>query len=897
VFNDSGTPVWDTEQTWVESRPEAHEQDWYFFGYGHDYKGALREYIRFGSRIPLIPRYVLGNWWSRFWAYHADDLKALVREFEAHDVPLDVLVVDMDWHTPKGWTGYTWNNELFPDPVAFLAWVHEQGLQATLNLHPAEGIHSHEAAYPEFARRLGLPIDGTDPIKFDGTSKDFIQHYFEVLHHPMEEQGVDFWWLDWQQENTSNVRNLDPLTWLNHLHSRDSTRRGIRPMLYSRWGGLGNHRYPIGFSGDTYATWDALRFQTYFTATAANVAYGWWSHDIGGHFGAVEPELYARWVQYGAVSPCLRLHSTKDPLAERRPWGFPDEIYAAAKAAMQFRYKMLPYLYSVASEASAQGLSLCYPMYYDYPESDDAYLARDQYFLGSQIIAAPITQPADPQTGLAHVDVWVPEGTWYEFTTLEQFTGPRWVRLFADVTRIPMLVKAGAVLPMAPLAHRTQQIDGSKVIVTAFAGADGAFTLYEDDGVTEAYQHGVYETTPITLVSGDDALRLTIGASEGNCPTLPAIRSLEVHWRGVRIPYHVAVNGHAFDQWHYDQAQRLLTVKIGMVSRNERVEVIVEPAHVKLIARTDRATRMILAEAAKLAHVAQPATSLEAAWEAAVDPDVVARLGGPFVHVYEAAVETDARHGLGTLVIVPPSDGSAFDARIAWYFKQDGKVTEAAPSSLKGCTSAQHINVPFEEPEAAHPFQWSAEVTISWGGKQITTRHDSRVCYPAITQWQTLMVEPATPISAVTVADGLLNTALDWQCAQQNKQKAENLHHPYGVIFLEQERQRITDGEALAIYAAGEVISEVAQDAVLCVEYAGEIKCYVEGHELSAIEPLQHTQLAPRFYSWLPVKKQYYRLTLKPGVNRVLVYSEPDKASGWWGIGATVFEADGRVVV
>ncbi|MBX3081116.1 MAG: DUF5110 domain-containing protein [Anaerolineae bacterium] len=904
VFNDSGNPVWDIEQTWVESRPETHVQDWYFFGYGHDYKAALKEYTQFGNRIPLVPRYVLGAWWSRFWAYHADDLKQLVKDFDAHEVPLDVLVVDMDWHTPVAWTGYTWNKELFPDPVEFLAWVHHQGLRATLNLHPAQGVQSHEEAYPEFSQRLGLPTGGTDPIKFNGASKDFIQHYFEVLHHPMEEQGVDFWWLDWQQEKDTTIRNLDPLPWLNHLHSRDSTRRGFRSMLYSRWGGLGNHRYPIGFSGDTYATWDSLRFQPYFTATAANVCYGWWSHDIGGHFGAVEPELYARWVQYGAVSPCLRLHSTKDPLAERRPWGFPDEIYQAAKAAIQFRYRMLPYLYSSAWTASQQGLSLCTPMYYEYPDREDAYLARDQYFLGADIIAAPITQTADPQTGLAYVDVWVPDGTWYEFTTLEAYTGPRWVRLFGDIQRIPLLVKAGAVIPMAPSARRTQQIDGSHIILSIFPGAAGTFNFYEDDGITETYRQGVYEITPFTAsLNNDEELRLVIGGSEGECPALPAMRTFEVHWHGVNVPNHVEVNGQIYENWHYDQSKRMLTVTLEQVSRRERVEIVVYSAHAKFIAYPDRATRLRLTEAATLAQAAQPALSLDAAFEAlttvkSVNAHVVARLGGPFAHVYEAVVYADAQQSLGKLVLAPPMDGSPFDAEIVWTFKQDGKTLTAAPISLRGCDAEQILNCPFKDEGDPRTFQWSANVTLTWHGLDIKTQHYSRACYPAIMQWQTLMVESesAPSFAKALTEDGKLKAGLAWQLVQQERQSAPNLHQPYGVILLEQERQRITDGEPLAMYASAELTSTTEQDIVLCVQHAGAITCYADGKELNGVEAIEHVTLAPMFYSWIPAQRSYYKLTLKAGVNRVLIYSQPDKGSGWWTFGATAFDLAGNVL-
>jgi len=579
IFDDSGSIVWDTDQVWVTPRSEAHQQDWYFFGYGHDYKAALADYVRFGGAIPLIPRYVLGSWWSRFWPYHADDLKRLVGDFQAREIPLDVLVVDMDWHTPDGWTGYTWNRKLFPDPSAFLAWVHSQKLHVTLNLHPAQGIQRHEEAYPQFAALIGQdPQTGTG-INFAPADKTFMQYYFALLHHPMEDQGVDFWWLDWQQGEASDLKGLDPLPWLNHLHFQDSTRRGQRPILYSRWGGLGNHRYPIGFSGDTYATWESLRFQVYFTPTAANVGYGWWSHDIGGHFGPTEPELYARWVQFGAVSPCLRLHATNDPLAERRPWAFAAPIYEAAKAAFQFRYRLLPYLYSAARNASQCGLSLCMPMYYEFPDCEEAYLARDQYFLGDQLFVAPITRPADPISGLAAFDVWIPPGTWIEYTTHQRLIGPQWIHDTADLTRIPMYVKAGAIMPMADSLRTTQDWDGSHLILTVFPGADGHFSLYEDDGLTQAYQHGDYETTLIRLEHDSDhlAFSLFISAVEGNCMTLAATRTIEFHIREVSPAQQIMIDGVIYMDWIYDRDRSTLIVIVRAADRRKSIQITITP--------------------------------------------------------------------------------------------------------------------------------------------------------------------------------------------------------------------------------------------------------------------------------------------------------------------------------
>ncbi len=187
---------------------------------------------------------------------------------------------------------------------------------------------------------------------------------------------MDFWWLDWQQGKQSQAARAGPaLVAQSPPFLRPGARTACkRPFIFSRWGGLGNHRYPIGFSGDTVVTWESLAFQPYFTATAANVGYGWWSHDIGGHMGGIEEaELYLRWVQFGVFSPILRLHSTNNPYQDRRPWGWGPAVEGPARAAMQLRHALIPYLYTMAWRNTAQGIPLVTPLYYTHPEAEDAY--------------------------------------------------------------------------------------------------------------------------------------------------------------------------------------------------------------------------------------------------------------------------------------------------------------------------------------------------------------------------------------------------------------------------------------------------------------------------------------------------------------------------------------------
>ena len=415
VVDDSKTLVFD-ENGWLTPRDSSQKDsiDLYFFGYADDIPALLRDYTRIGGAIPMIPRYILGNWWSRYWAYTQDELQSLMQEFRARDLPLSVCIVDMDWHITKtgnesmGWTGYTWNRDFFPDPQGFIAWLHSQGLRTALNLHPAAGVHPHEEQYEEMAKWMGIDPESKKPILFDISDSHFAEGYLEILHHPAETMGIDFWWMDWQQGKKSRLAGLDPLWVLNHLHFQDHGRDGRRrPFVFSRWGGLGNHRYPIGFSGDTVVHWDSLAFQPYFTSTAANVAYGWWSHDIGGHFYKDgTPELYLRWVQFGVFSPIFRFHSTNRPALDRRPWSKPEHIYHATREAMQLRHALIPYIYSMAWRAHKTGISLVTPMYYDNMDSAAAFEAKAQYFFGSELLAAPVLKPVNARSGLATQKVW-----------------------------------------------------------------------------------------------------------------------------------------------------------------------------------------------------------------------------------------------------------------------------------------------------------------------------------------------------------------------------------------------------------------------------------------------------------------------------------------------------------
>lgn len=914
LFDDSRSVMFNQEDGWVAPRPDHELQDWYFAAYGHDYKAALAEYTRFGGSIPLIPRYVLGAWWSRFWAYSDQDLKDLVEDFAAHDLPLDVLVVDMDWHTPHSWTGYTWNRELFPDPEGFLRWVHARGLRATFNLHPAEGVQSFEEVYPRFAEAMGVDPASGEAIPFRITDKKFVRYYFELLHHPMEEQGVDFWWLDWQQGESTEMKGVDPLPWINHLHFHDSTRRGKRGMIYSRWGGLGNHRYPIGFSGDTFVGWGALQFQPYFTATAGNVLFGWWSHDIGGHMGgATEPELYARWVQYGALSPCLRLHSTKDERCERRPWIYPPEVFEAAKAAFHWRYRLVPYIYTMARQASDTGLSLCRPMYYEYPEEEQAYAARYQYFFGDQMIAAPVVFPADPATGLAAQDVWLPEGTWIDYSSKETFTGPGWVRLLADLERAPMLVKEAAILPLAPpfipqpaprlASGTTDALPQDRLVLSVFPGKAGRFRLYEDDGVTPAYQEDEFEWTEITTrMDSPDRWEVRIAPVEGRCAALPERRAYQLRFEGSRRPQSVQVDGAENGSWEYDPEDLVTIVHLPERDKRRPVVVTLNGSGGLSALGEGRNQELLRADLQRLLGDRYPVGQEDAEALARVvlredfpgRADAVARLGGPFVRVMEFVAPEDAARQFGQVIAGAPHGlVEPYDLEVDFSLHRPAAgEPEHFHVQFSGLTGAKLVSAPFAYDGQAQATRWEAKTKLRWRGETFTSTFQSSPLFPTIHTWHAIFYNPLrepVPLEQALDPAGRRNPALNWQLYAQSSTAMRNLSQPFGLWLFQECSQQLLLGEPMAGYLATTITSPQARQAALLFMGAGEMTFYLNGQRLA--DPLDAADLGISPAAPFPTLSKLRALAgmqLQEGENTLVLHttSSPDKPSEWFFGGA-----------
>ncbi|MBO7683391.1 MAG: hypothetical protein J6T51_01545 [Kiritimatiellae bacterium] len=600
VVDDTQKPLFvkggDYWKEWVEERPRREKgayRDLTVFAYGHDYKGCLGDYVKVAGRIPLPPRWAFGYWWSRFWNDTESDYRQAVRDMKSVGIPVDVCVIEMYWHEnwdiaerPDmlqplggqmwGWGGYTWNKRYFPDPAGMFRFLHDEGLHAPLNMHPACGIPDCEDVFPRFAKDYGWKGKGIIP--FRGDEERWAEIYFKDIIEPLEALGADCFWLDWQQWLMSKGKpTLSNTFWLNHLFATHDARRvrvnapyqphggaacnqaAKRPIIYHRWGGLGSHRYQIGFSGDGESSWRMLESIPWFTATASNVGYGYWGHDLGGHnrpqFKREENgELLTRWMQCGVFTPIFRTHSAKDSLLERRPWKYADHFFIL-RETYRLRYRLAPYIYTAARQAYDTGVCLCRPMYYDWPEEDAAYEAINQYMFGDDILVAPVTKPVDPVTKEAEVEVWLPKGTWYDVSRGEIVEGGHKLTRGYTVEETPWFVKAGAVIPMYPDSVNRLGNPGTDDMVL-FCVPQAARRVE----VNAPYQTSIYED------GGDNAdyatnYRRTAIRREGNRVTIaPRKGAYTLKFPLAAVPRVVKVNGKE-SAWEYDAEDLAVVVK------------------------------------------------------------------------------------------------------------------------------------------------------------------------------------------------------------------------------------------------------------------------------------------------------------------------------------------------
>lgn len=537
VIDDSGSCV--LCDGFAENRSDSHVYDIYLFAYGNDFKGALSDFFAVSGKAVLPRKSFFGSWYSRWWPYTAGEFLKIAEEYEKNGFPLDILVFDMDWHyqdwgrqdgEPEylygyghagqnlGWTGYTWNKRLIPEPEKLINTLSERGISVVLNDHPCDGVRDADSCFPLFAEKLSAagykeavpdtpnrisekekanPEKKEINFRFNAGDPDYMEAFFEATNSEMEHKNIAFRWLDWQQDylypNVNGIKNLSHLRWLNYLYFENSKLKNEkgkeqrRGMSFSRWGGFGDHKHPAWFSGDTITSFETLDFQVQMTVSAGNAGCFFWSHDIGGFQDDVpggQGEVYARWVQFGAMSAALRVHMCGVEGLDRRPWTWAEPFASSMKRSYSLRSKLFPYIYSSAYESCEKGLPLLRPLYIEYPLNDNSYKYPSTYLLGEGLLVSPICAAGD-ENYVAKKNVWLPEGTWYDAFTVEKYEGNKEYTVSHGIDTFPLFVKAGFPLVTQPYTNRMTNERLTDPTVIIYTGADGRGLLYEDDGISD----------------------------------------------------------------------------------------------------------------------------------------------------------------------------------------------------------------------------------------------------------------------------------------------------------------------------------------------------------------------------------------------------------------------------
>ena len=532
-IDDSNSLLFNPDGTLYER--EKGSLDIYVFMYKDDFELALKDYFKLTGNPELIPRYALGNWWSRNTTYNEESVKELVGDFERRNVPLAVFLLDKDWHyrnvgnAKDLHTGFTFNKELFPNPSEISKFLHEHNVRFGLEIDPSEGIYPHETYYAQACSYLG--INGNKIIVFDPLNPKLLDVYFKLFLHPLESLGVDFFWHDYKGDN-------NPLKLLayNHFNYKDIGRNPAkRNIMLSRNGIYAPHRYPILYAGETEVSWEGLKEISSSMMAAANIGVSFWSHDVGGNHGGIEEsELYIRYVELGTFSPILRFHAARGNYYKREPWRWDIKTETIANDYLRLRHRLIPYLYTECYNYYKNAKVLIEPFYYKYKWVIDDNNYKYQYFLGSELLVCPILTKKDNVMNRTIHRFYIPEGVWYDFKTGKKFPGDKKYVSFYKEEDYPVFAKAGSVIPLSNRSDVNNVGLPLDMEIHIFPGVSNTYTLYEDDGLTSLYKEGYYLKTDIDYNYMQNNYTVIIRSVEGKSGIAPMRRNYKFRFRNTK---------------------------------------------------------------------------------------------------------------------------------------------------------------------------------------------------------------------------------------------------------------------------------------------------------------------------------------------------------------------------
>ncbi len=516
--------------------PPKDHVDIYVFMYDKDFRHALFDYFKMTGFPSLIPRYALGNWWSRNTTYDDASVKDLIRSFEKKRIPLSIMLFDNDWHyrnigNVQGLkSGFSFNSELFSDPKKMIEQFHSRGIRVGLCINPTEGIYPFETYYKQASEYLG--INDNSIIQFDPLNPKLLDVMFKMFLHPLEAYGVDFFWNDYYGDK-NNISNLWATSHYLYLDSkRNVSKRG---MLLSRNGIYGAHRYGILYGGSSEISWENLKQLPFMYLNASNIGVSWWSHDVAGNHGGIEEgDLYVRYLQLSTFCPILRFHGARGPYYKKEPWLWNAQIESIAADYLRLRHRLIPYLYTEAYNYTKSGIPLVQPFYYNYMWVYDDDLYRNQYYFGSQLLVCPILEKLDPVMNRTLHRFFIPDGIWYDFITGKKFPGNKKYISFFKEEDYPVFAHAGSIIPLSNRSDYNNTGIPTDLEIQIFPGISNTYTLYEDDGVTSLYKEGYFLKTSIDYNYLRNNYTVIIRSVEGKSGIVPEKRNYKMVFRNTK---------------------------------------------------------------------------------------------------------------------------------------------------------------------------------------------------------------------------------------------------------------------------------------------------------------------------------------------------------------------------
>jgi alpha-D-xyloside xylohydrolase len=546
----------------------AHALDYYFVA-GQDLADVIAGYRELTGPAVMLPRWAYGFWQSRQRYTTQDELLGVLREYRRRHIPLDNMVLDWFYWREDQWGSHEFDPARFPDPRAMVDEVHRRNGHIMISVWPkfyptTANYRELDAAGLLYPRQIAMRTrDWVGPGYLSTFYDPYSQRGRDIFWRQVREKlgvlGFDAWWMDATEPDMQSdisiaerILRMGPTAlgpaaeFFNTyvlMQSRAmfegqrqvDTNRRVFILTRSTFGGL--QRYgSASWSGDVAARWDDLREQISAGVNLSLSGLPNWTHDIGGfsvedRYAREEPEhlaewreLNLRWFQFGAFSPLFRSHG-EYPYREIFNLAPDDsEVQNSLIWYDRLRYRLLPYIYTLAGDTYHHGGTIMRALVMDFSDDPNVRDLGTQYLFGPALLVAPVTA-----FGARTWDVYLPAGArWHDFYTGRVYDGGQTVAADAPLARMPLFVRAGSIVPTGPAIEYTDQRLDGPITLFVYAGANGAFDLYEDDGETYAHQGGAFTWIPIRY---DDASgTVTIGARQGGYPGMPVRRTFRVRW-------------------------------------------------------------------------------------------------------------------------------------------------------------------------------------------------------------------------------------------------------------------------------------------------------------------------------------------------------------------------------